>query len=280
MGMRSIRFSVCVSCVMAYRDSVVGAAFVTVAPSRWSATWNASARVALVMMSLRLTPRWTIVWAICGRMPLIMQSAPMRRVAATVFMRCCATSVSTVGTPVMSMIAHLAPVSQTLHDDLRPRAVECADQGKRQHLVPQLDDGRGQLHELLLLPVDHSLTALPIHFDRIQAQLVQKYCEVPQDFGQPLAVVRDPLLRQIEQRLLEREHECSCFRGTESLHRPLLRNLAEIVLYHLPMGRRGVIACGKSFSKQYQKLSGGLPQFGFLHQIPPQRQRGNFIRHP
>ena len=55
---------------MAYRDYVVGAAFVTVAPSRWSATWNASARVAFVMMSLRLTPRWTIVWAICGRMPL------------------------------------------------------------------------------------------------------------------------------------------------------------------------------------------------------------------
>jgi hypothetical protein len=52
-----------------------------------------------------------MVCAICGRMPLMMQSAPMRRAAATVFMRCCATSVSTVGTPVMSMIAIEAPES-------------------------------------------------------------------------------------------------------------------------------------------------------------------------
>ena len=52
-----------------------------------------------------------MVCAICGRMPLMMQSAPIRRVAATVFSRCCATSVSTVGTPVMSMMAIDAPVS-------------------------------------------------------------------------------------------------------------------------------------------------------------------------
>jgi hypothetical protein len=72
---------------------------------------NASASVALVVTCPRSTPRWTMVCAICGRMPLMMQSAPMRRVAATVFRRCCATSVSTVGTPVMSMIAIAAPVS-------------------------------------------------------------------------------------------------------------------------------------------------------------------------
>ena len=43
--------------------------------------------------------------------PLMMASAPMRRMAVTVFSRCCATRVSTVGTPVMSMIAISAPVS-------------------------------------------------------------------------------------------------------------------------------------------------------------------------
>ena len=52
-----------------------------------------------------------MVCAICGRMPLMMQSAPIRRAAATVLSRCCATSVSTVGTPVMSMMAIAAPVS-------------------------------------------------------------------------------------------------------------------------------------------------------------------------
>ena len=41
----------------------------------------------------------------------MMQSAPIRRMAVTVLSRCCATSVSTVGTPVMSMIAISEPVS-------------------------------------------------------------------------------------------------------------------------------------------------------------------------
>ena len=41
----------------------------------------------------------------------MMQSAPISRAAATVLSRCCATSVSTVGTPVMSMIAIVESVS-------------------------------------------------------------------------------------------------------------------------------------------------------------------------
>jgi len=44
------------------------------------------------------------------RIPLMMHSTPIKRAAATVFIRCCATSVSTVGTPVMSMIATSEPV--------------------------------------------------------------------------------------------------------------------------------------------------------------------------
>ena len=83
----------------------------TMSPARVSATANASASVALVVTPFRSTPRCTIVCAICGRMPLMMQSAPISRAAVTVFSRCCATSVSTVGTPVMSMIAIAAPVS-------------------------------------------------------------------------------------------------------------------------------------------------------------------------
>src|SRR6185312_15186098 len=79
--------------------------------TRRMAIMNASARLALVVTSDRSTPRCTIVCAICGRMPLMMQSAPIRRAAATVFSRCWATRVSTVGTPVMSMMAMAAPVS-------------------------------------------------------------------------------------------------------------------------------------------------------------------------
>src|ERR1041385_705114 len=72
---------------------------------------KASARVALVVTSERSRPRWTMVCAIWGRMPLMMQSAPMSRAAATVFRRCWATMVSTIGTPVISMMAMEAPVS-------------------------------------------------------------------------------------------------------------------------------------------------------------------------
>src|SRR5579864_8707632 len=80
----------------------------TVLPTRRRARANASAIVALEVTD-KSTPRCTIVCAICGRMPLMMQSAPISRAAETVFSRCCATSVSTVGTPVMSMIAICEP---------------------------------------------------------------------------------------------------------------------------------------------------------------------------
>src|ERR1700733_9885665 len=83
---------------------------VTIRPVRSSAIASASAKVAFEM-TFSSTPKCTMVCAICGRMPLMMQSAPMRRAAATGLSRCCAVSVSTVGTPVISMIAIDASVS-------------------------------------------------------------------------------------------------------------------------------------------------------------------------
>ncbi len=76
----------------------------TVRPVRFSASAKASASVAFET-TFSSTPRCTIVWAIWGRMPEMMQSAPISRAAAMVLSRCWATSVSTVGTPVMSMMA-------------------------------------------------------------------------------------------------------------------------------------------------------------------------------
>src|SRR5690606_30461735 len=93
------------------RDALHQAAFATVTPVRLSASARASARLALVTMPCRSRPRWTMVCAICGRTPLMMASAPIRRIAVTVLSRCWATRVSTVGTPVMSMIAISEPVS-------------------------------------------------------------------------------------------------------------------------------------------------------------------------
>ena len=82
-----------------YLAAALGQAFrlTTLWPLRRRATANASASVALVVTSDRSTPRWMMVCAICGRIPLIRQSAPISRAAATVFNRCCATSVSTTG---------------------------------------------------------------------------------------------------------------------------------------------------------------------------------------
>jgi len=83
----------------------------TVRSFRASAIAKASASVAFVMMPWSSTPRCTMVCAIWGRMPLMMHSAPINRAAVTVFKRCWAVSVSTVGTPVMSMMAIPEPVS-------------------------------------------------------------------------------------------------------------------------------------------------------------------------
>ena len=95
-----------------------------------------------------------MVWAICGRMPLMMQSAPISRAAATVFSRCWATSVSTVGTPVMSMMAMAAPVSTISWSRFSMttcvRALSSVPiSGRREHAVPELHDRRRQLEHLL-----------------------------------------------------------------------------------------------------------------------------------
>ena len=116
-----------------------------------------------------------MVCAICGRMPLMMQSAPIRRAAATVFSRCCAVSVSTVGTPVMSMIAISASVStmrlqQVFHHNLRALAVERADQRQREDAVPQLDDRRRKLGDFPLLAGDELFAALLENLQRIDGR--------------------------------------------------------------------------------------------------------------
>jgi hypothetical protein len=71
-----------------------------------------------VAISPNSMPSDTIVCATCGRMPEMMHSAPSSRAALTVLRRCCATSVSTVGTPVMSITAWSAPVATSVSRSL------------------------------------------------------------------------------------------------------------------------------------------------------------------
>ena len=133
-------------------DAVHGQAFAvamgtTARPERSRATASASASDAFVVTPRSSTPRCTMVCAICGRMPLMMQSAPINLMAVTVFSRCWATSVSTVGTPVMSMMATSDPVlddalQQSLHHDLCALTVERADHRQCEDAVPELHDRR------------------------------------------------------------------------------------------------------------------------------------------
>ena len=109
----------------------------------------------------------------------MMQSAPISRAAATVFNRCCATSVSTVGTPVMSMMAMSERVcddrfQQILHHHLRARAIQSADQRQRQNVLPQPHHRRGEFQQLLLLAGDDLFTRLLKRLRGEQAEPVQE----------------------------------------------------------------------------------------------------------
>ena len=89
------------------------------APREWPDLFLMDSALADPAAALaKLTPRPTIVCAISGRTPEIRHSAPMRRVAFTVFIRCCAVRVSIAGTPVMSTIATSARVAVDMTLDL------------------------------------------------------------------------------------------------------------------------------------------------------------------
>ena len=183
-----------------------------------------------------------MVCAICGRMPLMMHSAPISRAAATVFSRCCATSVSTVGTPVMSMIAMPGaglddPLQQALHHDLRARAVERADQRQREDAVPELHHRRRQLEHLLLLARDHLLAALLVHLGRVEAELVEERRRLPDLVGE-----RRRRRRSISRRSCSKS---GCFSektkvavsdGREALPRAAPRDLVEEPAHRIPRG--------------------------------------------
>ena len=182
-----------------------------------------------------------MVCAICGRMPLMMQSAPISRAAATVFSRCWAVSVSTVGTPVMSMMAMRRaavddPLQQALHHDLGAGAVERADERQREHAFPERDDRRRQLHQLLLLPDDHLLAAALEHFDRVETEPVEQRVGLPGRGRLRAPDCRAGSLQPVEQRLLQRKHEHRRFRRREPLLRARRRELVE----HLACTEPGV----------------------------------------
>ncbi len=116
-----------------------------------------------------------------------MQSAPIMRIAATVLSKCCAVSVSTVGTPVMSMIANFRAclhnaLEKGLHHDLTTCTVESSDHRKRQNAVPQLYNRRRKLKDFGILPTHHGLALALERLNRMQTELVDQFRGLPDFF--------------------------------------------------------------------------------------------------
>ena len=219
---------------------------------------SASASVALVVMPCSSMPRCTMVCAICGRMPLMMQSAPISRIALTVFSRCCATSVSTVGTPVMSMMASVASglddaLQQRFHDDLRAAAVQRADHGHRQHAFPQLDHGRGELQQLLLLAPDDFFAADLVRAHGLLGEDVTDRGDHADGGQQLLRVCFEAPLQRAEHGLLEGQHEVAGLAHGLPLRGARARQRRERALEIRPLRALHALRVGAGFQRARQR---------------------------
>ncbi len=135
----------------------------------------------------------------------MMQSAPISRAAATVRSRCWATSVSTVGTPVMSRIAIVESVST-----MRSSRLSITTCVRLESSVPisgsattpskTSTTGRRQLHELVLLAADDLLARAQVRLGGEQAEAVEQGGGRPQRVGQGVGVGR-VAAQALEQRL-------------------------------------------------------------------------------
>ena len=179
-------------------------------------------------MPCRSMPRCTMVCAICGRMPLMMQSAPIRRIAVTVLSRCCATSVSTVGTPVMSMMASSEPVST-----MRVSSDSITSCVRLESSVPIIGTASTPSHSLTT-GVDSSSSSCCWRWMTSSrerwyvvavnwASLSTSVEAVHAASNARLGVVGQLLLQPGEQRLLDRHHELAGVAGAGALRGARLR---------------------------------------------------------
>ena len=177
-------------------------------------------------------PRCTIVCAICGRMPLMMQSAPISCAAATVLSRCCATSVSTVGTPVISMTAMLEPVATS-----RSSRLSITTWVRSLSSVPISGSARMPSHSCTT-GVDSSISSScwramidsracwktsVVYRPSASSTVVASHSVLASALGSVLQAFAHPL----EQRLLQGKDERRHLRRGEPLRRPAARQLGE-----------------------------------------------------
>ena len=217
------------------------------------------------------TPRCTMVWAICGRMPLMMQSAPISRAAEIVLIRCCATSVSTVGTPVMSMMAISAPEvtmrCSRLSMTICVRALSSVPiSGRARMPSHSLHHRRRELEQLLLLAGDHLLAGPRVALDGVEAEPVDQPVGDPGLPASRSASSPSSSAQQREQRLLQREDEDGRLARAEALHRAVAREVLQQLAHRPPFRRSG-----------YHRIARSAAPRPNLAQKPP-RQLGGFGR--
>src|SRR5579883_2817798 len=132
------------------------------------------------------------------------------------------------------------PLQEALHHHLGPRAIQGADQGKGEDSFPELHHRGGQLQHLLALPNDHRVAAPLRELRRVETQLVEQQRRRPDLARQLLGVVLELPAQKLEERFLEREHECRRLGGRRAMRRPLAGYLFQDISGGRPIRRSDV----------------------------------------
>ena len=218
----------------------------------------------------------------------MMQSAPISRAAATVFSRCCATSVSTVGTPVMSMIAIRRPVST-----MRCSRLSITTWVRALSSVPISGSARMPSHSCTTGVDSSSISCccramtssrrLLVRPRSCRGRACRAACVAVQiSSASARGVARQLLAQPREQRLLQREHERRGLRRREPLPGPRRRDRGQELADRRPRGAVGRLGAGPRgrVPDEPQELRGLLSQLVVLDEIAPAGRRPQLQIHP
>src|SRR5262245_60349515 len=134
-------------------------------------------------------------------------------------------------------------LEEALHHDLRPGAVERADQREREDALPELDDRRRELQHLLLLARDDLFAPLLVDLGGEEAERIEEARRGPRLGAERIRVARELAPERGEERLLQREDEGRRLRRREALACARTRDVGE-ELAHLRPLRAGDVHVG------------------------------------
>src|SRR5262245_11789844 len=171
-------------------------------------------------------------------------------------------------------------LQQRLHHDLRPRAVERADEREGEDPVPQLDDRCRQLEHLLLLACDDLVAPLLVYLGGVETEFVEHEVDSPDGVSERRRVALQVGAQVLEQGLLEREDEGCRLGGREPLERARPRDLRQQVARLVPGGRGDVLLRApvlKDAAEGPEKPARLLQELVVSHQVAAQRRRFELV---